>query len=420
MRKALILTAFGATLLGVGIGWWAAPGWRQRQALAGIASDDANQRQDAWRWLNASITNEPVSNADLLVRIDDVVRSRDLSDAAVIDAANALRQHNHWGWDDQPASLIARESKLRLASGNIGDDLLALELLQSCPLDADSDTAWPLFVQLMETGQNSKIRALALKTACGWLGRERTAMLAPVRMPEEDVEADRMRRLAMSWPSAAPPHRDSHGPGTELDLSLDPAEPDGSVCVTVLIAERRLPTDQAIELAESWIRDFNDDRKRAGALLSALLGEHADLLKHAYDAEDVVLVRLAQRMALYALDEPVGAEDPKEFAYRALAAENGDFDADVGLCLLARGDRRVLRELTSQPVGQTSEQYRASVRKRDMLIERFAPHWRAEVGIAVPGADGAIREHFDLLESLRWLTQRRLAFDPAIRVFETP
>ena len=413
------MTALGATLLGVGIGWWAAPGWRQRQALAGIASADANQRQDAWRRLHASIANDPERAADLLARIDTVVRSQDLSDAAVIDAANTLRSHDHWGWDVQPAALILRESSARLISENLGDQLLGLELLQSCPLDADSDTTWPLFVQLMETGQNSKIRALALEAACGWLGRERTAMLAPVRMPEGDIEADRMRRLAMSWPSAAPPHRDSHGPGTELDLSLDPAKPDGSVFVTALIGEQRYPRDEAISLAESWIRDFNDDRKRAGALLSALLGEHADLLKQAYDAEDVALVRLAQRMALYALGEPVGPEDPKELAYRALAAEHGDFDADVALCLLVRGDRRVLQKLTSQPVGQTSEQYRASVRKREMLIERFAPGWRAEVGIAVPGADGAVREHFDLLQSLRWLTQRRLVFNSTARVFET-
>ncbi|MHC4992489.1 MAG: serine/threonine-protein kinase, partial [Planctomycetota bacterium] len=69
------------------------------------------------------------------------------------------------------------------------------------------------------------------------------------------------RRLAVwRWPDVPPPL------AREV-LDLDPTEPDGSVYAAALLAERTLARDLAVDRAEAWIRSFDDDRKRAGALL---------------------------------------------------------------------------------------------------------------------------------------------------------
>jgi len=74
-------------------------------------------------------------------------------------------------------------------------------------------------------------------------------------------------------------------------LAADPADDRGSVYAAAMLAERLLPDDRAADLAREWIASFDDDFKRAGALLSALLGANADLLREAYEAEDMPEVR---------------------------------------------------------------------------------------------------------------------------------
>jgi hypothetical protein len=198
-----------------------------------------------------------------------------------------------------------------------------------------------------------------------------------------------------------------------LLTTADPADPDGSVYAAVLLAERDLPPSRAAALAESWISDLNDDRKRTGAYLAALLGRHESLLARAFDGEDMPAVRKAQRLALAVMGHSVGEGDPVEFAYRALYQPDGDFDPDTALCFLATGHREALELLTSAPSGDAAA-YGRGVRQRAWLIERFVPAWHGAVGWP-PTEARAVRLHFESLRALRVLSTRRIEFDVSTR-----
>ncbi len=202
----------------------------------------------------------------------------------------------------------------------------------------------------------------------------------------------------------------------EAILALPPADPDGMVYAAVLLAERHLSRGRASELADSWIRSFDDDQKRAGALLAAVLGEHADLLAEAYEAEDIGAVRTTQRLALHALGRPVPGDDPIEFAYRALAAPSGDFKPDVLMALLIAGHAPATERLAAAPPADP-ELYGDSIRQRIWLIERFVPVWYRRLGRPI-GADlPSIRLYLDALWALSELSQRRLTFDAVTRTY---
>ncbi|MHC4415481.1 MAG: hypothetical protein ACYS0G_09375 [Planctomycetota bacterium] len=200
-------------------------------------------------------------------------------------------------------------------------------------------------------------------------------------------------------------------------LADDPAEPGGSVYAAALVAERILARDESAALAASWIRDFNDDRKRAGAVLAALVGEHRSLLRQACELEDIPEVKVTQRLALFALGERVGRDDPLEFAYRTLRKPNGDFDPDTALCLLLAGHRPALEHLTTRPPLSVDTDWRESVQQRAWLIERFVRVWHEAAGRPIAADPRAVRLHFDALCALRLLTQRRLAFDPETKTY---
>ncbi len=198
-------------------------------------------------------------------------------------------------------------------------------------------------------------------------------------------------------------------------LGEGPAEPSGHVYAAALVAERHLPRTAAVALAESWIRDLDDDRKRAGALLAALLGAHRALLRRAFDLEDTARVKLTQRLALFALGETPEPGDPLVLGHRALAARGSDFDPDAAVCLLLAGDRSVLEHLTRQPARAAG--YGEAVQQRAWLIERFVPGWHREAGRLIAGDARSVGLHLDGLEALRLLTQRGLAFDPQTKTF---
>lgn len=200
-------------------------------------------------------------------------------------------------------------------------------------------------------------------------------------------------------------------------LALDAADEDGAVYATALLAERHLPRAEAEQQAEQWIRSFNDDEKRAGALLAALLGVHADLLQEALDLENVPRVRTVQRLALAALGVIRGAEDIDEFGFRALHLPGGGLDPDILLCLLAAGRTEALRFLTRRPPGDAAKLGRA-VQKQAWLIERFVPMWHDVVGRPIGSSVRGLFLYFDDLEASRMLYSRRWTFDAGRRVFE--
>lgn len=227
------------------------------------------------------------------------------------------------------------------------------------------------------------------------------------RLAEDAAQVPATRRLA-AWRGEAVPLD-----AVRAILSLDPADEAGDVYAAALLAERRLPRDEAERLAESWIRSFNDDEKRAGALLAALLGEHLSLLKRAGEIEDVPAVRTTQRLALWAAGRPIGEEDPIEFAHRALHRAGDEFSADTALCMLLAGRIEAPALLTSPPGGDDP----ASARRRAWLIDRFLPAWHAAIGWPIGGDARALRLHFDRLEALRLLTQRDLRFDVRKKIY---
>jgi len=228
------------------------------------------------------------------------------------------------------------------------------------------------------------------------------------RLVATDASQPPARRRLAAWRRRTVP------PDTLAEiLSLDPAEADGSVHAAALLAERHLTPSDAAAQAETWIRSFNDDEKRAGALLAALLDKHQELLEQAYGIEDIGAVRTTQRLALWALGRPVEDDDPKEFAYRALHRKDGDFNPDTALCMLLAGEAETLRLLTSRPTGDWAE----SVRRRALLIERFLPAWHEATGRPIGGDVRALQLHFDRLDALRMLNRRRLRFEPEGRIY---
>lgn len=136
---------------------------------------------------------------------------------------------------------------------------------------------------------------------------------AEARRILHDEREPMWRRRAAAWRSDSVP--------ADVVRSLiedGPADDADHVYAVALIAERHLSRDGAVELAQRWLRDLQNDRKRAGALLAALLDEHHALVREAMEASSDSTVRTALRGALWALGEAYGESDPVEFAHRAL------------------------------------------------------------------------------------------------------
>ncbi len=467
MRRIGAVTLCLAGLAGAATGWWALRAWPQHRALRAIGAADSSARLDGWTWLRRTEGPDHRPRARRLRgKILDAVAAA--PEAALLDAGDALRGYRLWDFAHVPHDLLLRELALRAQTCDETDQDAAARAMTHCPLDASPGATLPIFRTLFSSASPST-RRTALEAACGWLGRERVHRLDELSLPDADHALHRLALLARSWarmPDRPPPLEPNEPPDLlEAKLLLatradpgdatavlearerwsgqprpafeyilrysrdpradrartkpdrarapnDPGGPDTSVYAAALLAERRLAPQRASALAADWIRDFNDDRKRAGALLAALLGEHEDLLTQAYEVEDIALVKTTQRLALHALGRPVGTDDAIEFAYRVLHRPDGDFNPDAALCLLAAGHRDALALLTTPP-GPDGR----SFRQRSWLIERFVPGWQAAVKEPAGSDLRAHRLHADDLLALRLLTQRRLAFDPATRTY---
>lgn len=181
----------------------------------------------------------------------------------------------------------------------------------------------------------------------------------------------------------------------------------------VMLAEKHLDAAGAARLAERWIRSFDDHEKRAGALLAAMSGTHRDLLREAYDIENQPAVRTTQRLALWALGSFPGGNDPVEFAHRVLHRDDGSMRPDIVLAMLLAGHSTAIEHLASRSAIGSAD----AVQWRAWMIERFLPVWHQEIGRPIGGDPRAIMLHFDRLETLRLLEQRRLRFDSDRRIY---
>jgi hypothetical protein len=484
MRKAPLIAAAVILLIAVGVIVVAWPHYQQQRMMARLVATDPEERQQGWIWLKENQAIDEHRDAILQAL-------RNANDDALLDGAIALDEQGLWGWP-QDADLVLREVDVRTNSSNGNDVQLALERMQTCPIDMASDAALPRFKALLNTWSPS-VRQAALEAALAWAGQERVAQVLTIMPADANRSLARIAWLADAWkrPSdgflkvtdATPEHEmaqalhlidgpaadealkalaeqgdatakaslrqrsnlpsletlwtvatDTEAPiwqrrlaawyGAPLNaaeisaiLRDDPAEPDGTVYSAVLLAERKLPLPIAQGLARSWITDLNDDKKRAGALLAALLAEHPDRVKAALETEDIMQVRTAQRNALLALGEPIEADDPIEFAYRTLHKENGDFNPDTAMCLLLAGHEPALGLLVSRPYPDR-RQYRESVQQRAWLLERFAPSWHKQVGRPLGSDPRSVTMYFDLLRTLQLMTQGRMQYNEATRTFE--
>lgn len=200
-------------------------------------------------------------------------------------------------------------------------------------------------------------------------------------------------------------------------LASPVADGDQSVYAVALLAERHHERKTLVDLAEAWMRDLENDRKRAGTLLAALIGKDAeglaDLLGELVRLPDDAHVRTAARLASAALRDDVSREEMIELGYRTLRKPDGDFDADMLLALLAGGYAELIDLLVDQPRGE----WRMAIQQRAMLIERFVPQWHEAAGRPISGDRRTIILHFDWLRARRLLESRRIEFDGADRTY---
>lgn len=403
------ISIFLALIIGVMLAWFLMPSGLAQQetsALLQIVDEDPEVRRRGWAVLEA--------NGAFARNLQGIHGRLDgASDEALLDGADALRRQSLWGWEHQPAELVLREVQLRLLR-NSEDRELAAGMMARAPLDLDVDVALPLFGQLLEDARGSQFER-AMEAAFGWIGPHRFHHLMQLQI-FEDEETRRTARIAVYWArdrqyeksvSSAWGRMDAEAAMVQLQRSV--RDRDGMVYAAALLAEHCLPREQASALARKWIVDFNDDRKRAGALLAALLGEHAELVAEALAVTTDPLVRTTQRMALLSLGAPVGESGDIEFAHRTLHLPGGNVNPDVLLCLLAAGYEDGPRILASTPINPSGEALQA----RNLLIERFVPFWN--IHAAVEESADPVLAYYQAMRSIWMLTHRWMEFDGQLR-----
>lgn len=409
------LTLLLAGLLGAVTAWSFAPQVSADERVAQLVDDDPKIRQRAWAWM-AGMDDKTDGRrvVRLLGQINSALKAAE--DDVLLEASAHLRQAGLWHWAHQPASLVLREASL-LAKRDRSLRHVAVVQMADAPLDLDPDDAMAAFSTLLDETSGS-LHHDALAAAMAWIGPERRQLLLKLPVLDEETTRGTIRR-AVYWASkrgqrepqkSSWSHLDEAAARRQLDASV--VDEDGHVYAAALLAEHALTRSDAIALAEQWIVDLDNDRKRAGALLATLLGEHAALLKEAFAAATDGRVRTTLRIALHSLGRPVGNEHPMAFAHRALHHEN-DINPDIVLCLLAGGQHDALAYLAQRPEAPSA----ASIRPRNLLIERFLPNWHVHAAVEDDGSD-PVTTYFDAIDIVYTLTHRWLAFDAQRRVYE--
>ncbi len=386
------------------------------RALDQIMAEQAQDRQSGWRWL---MKKDAESGAPRAAVHLDLIREKleSAPDEVLFDASDALRRGDLWDWDVLPSELVLREAALR-AAGDDADRELVIRQMATCPLDADEQLVLPVLKDLVRV-EDEHLQRRAIEVAFGWIGPERNErlMMLPLRV-EEDTR--RLVRVAVYWSQrydtrAASPRSwariDAEAARSQLQHSV--TDHEGMAYVAALLAEHSLPRDEAVELARKWIVDLNNDRKRAGALLAALLGEHAELLVEAYEAASDGDVRTTQRAALMALGREVGDGDPLEFTHRAAHLPGGHINPDIVLCLLAAGYENAPRYLAKTPDDLAGE----AIRARTLLAERFLPYWNIDDAVKHSWTE-PIKAYFESLWIVWALMHRWQEFDPETRTWQ--
>ncbi len=409
-----------ALLIGLMLAIIAIPGFQRRRALRMIDSPNSTERTVAWNTLFSDVASDDAASRHQLLN-DVNLRLLHVSDTALLHGIDELADRGFWGWDRQPPELMLRGIDVQIGTGEEAWLLDAAECLSEAPPSLDVTEFLPRIDAVLVQPDQS-VRDLALDAALVWAGLARADLLATVTLPPGDAASEQRLYMALRWsdmvdrgiltPDSAPAEPPDDDRDADFILAiLDDFPSVSSPAISAALLAEQLPADQSLAFAERWIRDFNDDRKRAGALLAALLGAHTELLAEAYRVEDVATVRTTQRLALAALGADPGPGDPIEFAHRVLRRSDGEIDPDTVFALLCAGHRSSLGWLIASP----AEAGPALAAIRRWLVRRFVPQWNGALSHLPPDASDADR--LLALSVLAKLTKRQMAFDASTRVY---
>ena len=246
------------------------------------------------------------------------------------------------------------------------------------------------------------------------VARIRQAARQVIRRKRSDIE---LRRYA-AW------RIDELDDGTTAGLLAPaPADDDGSVLATAMIAKRHLSPNAAQELVDRWLVDFEVDRRRAAALLAVLMVNDPEDLTQALFREKDPTAKRTMRLALGALDAwPNEEVDQATYTARTMRLDDGRLDPDAAFLRMLSGDPQALAALSTHPrlpITDLSDEDRARWRRaitwRQWALAWMVPQWHLELGEPVASEQTDLLKRLDMVEALRLTQSEDLTWDPSTR-----
>ena len=206
-------------------------------------------------------------------------------------------------------------------------------------------------------------------------------------------------------------------------LAPAPADVDGSVMATAMIAYRHLSRKACEELVERWLVDFEVDRRRSAAILMVLNDTDSMVLQTALAREKDPGARRTMNLALLAMDAwPHTNVDPEEYFARTMRLKDGRRDPDSAFLHMLSGDPEALAALASPPQLPTTglserdrQRWRRAIQWRQWALARMVPEWHQILGEPVAGDEDGILRRLDMIEALRLTHGEDLTWDPVAR-----
>ena len=379
---------------------------------------------------------EPESSRAVLLQLlppTDASLANLLRLARLCGAADPTAAIEQAGDPDVPAAERDRAAAVAVRL----DPELALTLLS----DLDTEPTRPWATILAPAATDPAVRAAISGRAAG--GDSAAKRLLARLEATENREPPEAESLAAAWDLLSDPDAPIHDrriaalvlldhPGEEelpepsMARLLEGAagDADGSVLTTALLAE-------AIgrpALAARWLRDFDDERKRAGALLAVLndgRGELAAQLDRTAAAASDPQLRSFLRAAMWARAAPrdaAAASGDRGFVHRiAHRPDRSGLDLEVLALMLASGDPEAVDSLIEswEPEHDADpsalERWSERMALRWLLLSRFVPGLAAELGPPLGGSRLDLELQADLALTAWWALRSRSRFDPAVR-----
>jgi hypothetical protein len=263
----------------------------------------------------------------------------------------------------------------------------------------------------------------------GRIGDER---IEPPAVDLRAVASDPTRAAFERRLAAALLHGEALRPVASLaaELSALPAaDPDGGVAAAVLAAESLLTREAAVEAAQAWVRSFDDDAKRAGLLLLAMVAtaeEAAPLLALPLWGRAEPELQRAHAVAELAVGRWSRRSAPAEVLARIARRDDGGIDLDLLLGRLAAGDAgaaEALLDLPDPPGAADAGSIAAFERDlaiRGALRRRFLPSLQQAMGDPAGAEPRGLSLHRDLALARWWLDRGSMRFDPSLRAWVAP